>query len=137
MHCRASKERMRIPDSIDTTYARTGRRTSLPTATDGSGLPVLVEFGRTPKINKNGGRDHWPKVSCALMAGGGMRTGQVVGATNRLGEYATDRPIHFGDVHATLFHNLGIDPHRTWIKDLTGRPQHLLDPKYMPIRELV
>ena len=97
---------------------------------------VWGEFGRTPKINKNGGRDHWPKVSCALLAGGGMRTGQVIGATNRLGEYATDRPIHFGDVHATLYHNLGIDPHRTWINDLDGRPQHLLDPKYKPIREL-
>ena len=54
-------------------------------------IPVIVwgEFGRTPKINSSAGRDHWPRVSCALMAGGGMRHGQIIGATNRLGEYAT------------------------------------------------
>ena len=54
---------------------------------------VWGEFGRTPKINKNNSRDHWPRVSCAMLAGGGMQTGQVVGATNRLGEYAKDRPV--------------------------------------------
>ena len=53
------------------------------------------EFGRTPRINKDAGRDHWPQVSCALLAGGGMKTGQVIGATNRLGEYAKDRPVTF------------------------------------------
>ena len=51
-------------------------------------IVVWGEFGRTPKINNTAGRDHWPQVSCALLAGGGMRTGQVIGATNRLGEYA-------------------------------------------------
>ena len=71
---------------------------------------VWGEFGRTPKVNKNAGRDHWPRVSCALMAGGGMRTGQFVGATNRLGEYAQKRPVHFQDVFATMYRNLGIDP---------------------------
>src|SRR5919201_549250 len=50
------------------------------------------EFGRTPRVNPGGGRDHWPKVSCALLAGGGMRTGQAIGSTNRLGEYANNRP---------------------------------------------
>src|SRR5262249_23616072 len=59
---------------------------------------VWGEFGRTPRINKNAGRDHWPQVSCALLAGGGMRTGQVIGATNRLGEYAKERPVHFQEV---------------------------------------
>ncbi len=53
------------------------------------------EFGRTPRINKGAGRDHWPQVSCAMLAGGGMKTGQVIGATNRLGEYAANRPVHF------------------------------------------
>jgi hypothetical protein len=98
---------------------------------------VWGEFGRTPKINKDGGRDHWPQVSCALLAGGGMRTGQVVGATNHLGEYATERPVRFEEVFATLYHNLGVDPHRTTIKDLDGRPQYLIDPEFKPIRELV
>ncbi len=65
------------------------------------------EFGRTPRINGGAGRDHWPQVSCALMAGGGMKTGQVIGSTNRLGEHAKDRPVQFGEVFATLYHNLG------------------------------
>jgi hypothetical protein len=98
---------------------------------------VWGEFGRTPTINKEGGRDHWPQVSCALLAGGGMRTGQVVGATNRLGEHATQRPVTFEEVHATLYHNLGIDPYRTTIVDFTGRPHYLLDPKHQPIGEVV
>jgi hypothetical protein len=53
------------------------------------------EFGRTPQINKDTGRDHWPKVSCAIMAGGGMTTGQVIGVTNRWGEFAEQLPVHF------------------------------------------
>jgi hypothetical protein len=108
---------------------------------DGRGLlddvTVVVwgEFGRTPRINKNAGRDHWPQVSCALLAGGGMRTGQAIGATNRLGEYAKERPVHFQEVFATLYHNLGINPATTTIVDPTGRPQHLVE--YPVIRELV
>ncbi|MBI1375105.1 MAG: DUF1501 domain-containing protein [Phycisphaera sp.] len=98
---------------------------------------VWGEFGRTPKINNNAGRDHWPQVSCAVLAGGGMQTGQVVGSTNRLGEYAQDRPVHFQDVFATLYHNMGIDPHRTYVKDLHGRPTHLIDPDRAPIAEIL
>ena len=93
------------------------------------------EFGRTPRINKDAGRDHWPQVSCALLAGGGMKTGQAIGATNRLGEYAKDRPVHFGEILATLYHNLGIDPETTTINDPTGRPQHLVD--HSAIKELI
>ncbi len=93
------------------------------------------EFGRTPRINKDAGRDHWPQVSCALLAGGGMKTGQAIGATNRLGEYAKERPVAFGEVFATLYHNLGIDPETTTINDPTGRPQHLTEQPAM--RELV
>jgi hypothetical protein len=88
---------------------------------------VWGEFGRTPKINGNGGRDHWPRVSCALMAGGGMRTGQVIGATNRLGEYAQDRPVHFQEIFATLYKNLGIDVRHATVDDLQGRPRYLID----------
>ncbi len=93
------------------------------------------EFGRTPRINKGAGRDHWPQVSCALLAGGGMKTGQAVGATNRLGEYAKERPVSFQEIFATLYHNLRIDPALTTINDPTGRPQHLVDTP--PLRELV
>lgn len=101
-------------------------------------VTVLVwgEFGRTPKVNKNSGRDHWPRVSCALLAGGGMQTGQAIGTTNRLGEYAVKRPVHVQEVIATAYHNLGIDPMTTTIVDPTGRPQYLID-KREPIRELV
>jgi hypothetical protein len=101
-------------------------------------VTVLVwgEFGRTPKINPNGGRDHWPPVSCALLAGGGMNLGQVIGSTDRLAGNARDRPVTFQEVFATLYHNLGIDPRTATVTDLTGRPQHVVDGAE-PIRELV
>lgn len=98
---------------------------------------VWGEFGRTPVINKAGGRDHWPGVSCGLLFGGGMKTGQVIGSTDRLGGEAKDRPVRFGDVFATLYHNLGIDPHATTVNDLSGRPQYLVDNDCQPIRELI
>ena len=98
---------------------------------------VWGEFGRTPKINKEAGRDHWPSVACALLAGGGMKTGQVIGSTNRLGETAKDRPVHFQEVFATLYHNLGIDLTTTTVKDLAGRPHYLVDDGIKPLRELV
>jgi hypothetical protein len=93
------------------------------------------EFGRTPRINKEAGRDHWPQVSCALLAGGGLKTGQVIGVTNRLGEYATARPTTFSEVVATLYHAVGLDPMTTTVIDPTGRPQHLTEQPAM--RELV
>lgn len=96
---------------------------------------VWGEFGRTPRINDKAGRDHWPQVSSALIGGGGIRTSQVVGATNRLGEYAKERPVKFGEIFATLYHSLGLNPATTTIDDPTGRPQHLTDGDV--IRELV
>jgi hypothetical protein len=93
------------------------------------------EFGRTPRINGGAGRDHWAPVSCALMAGGGMRTGQAIGSTERLGGYANNRPVRHGEVFATLYRNLGIDLARTTINDPTGRPQHLIDQQ--PMKELI
>jgi len=97
-------------------------------------VAVWGEFGRTPRINNGAGRDHWPQVSCCLLAGGGIRTGQVIGATNRLGEFATARPVHPAEVVATVYHTLGINPGTT-IQDPTGRPQYLVD--HGAIRELV
>jgi uncharacterized protein (DUF1501 family) len=85
------------------------------------------EFGRTPKINSKAGRDHWPRVAMALLAGGGMRTGQVIGSTDRTAGSATSRPVHYKDVFATLYRNLGIDAKRTTIVDPSGRPRYLLD----------
>jgi hypothetical protein len=90
------------------------------------------EFGRTPQINKEAGRDHWPQVSCAILAGGGMKTGQVIGSTDRIGGNAKDRPVGFGDIFATLYHNMGLNPETTTITDPTGRPQHLAEGKALP-----
>ena len=100
-------------------------------------VTVLVwgEFGRTPKINARAGRDHWPQVHAGLMAGGGMRTGQVIGSTNRLGEQAATRPVHMQEVFATLYQNLGINVATATIPDNNGRPQYLLD-QHSPIKEL-
>jgi hypothetical protein len=97
---------------------------------------VWGEFGRTPRINNQAGRDHWPQVSCAMLAGGGMRTGQVLGATDRLGGEAKVRPVTFQEIFATLYHNLGIDVNTTTALDLHGRPQYLVDDGVQPIREL-
>ena len=94
------------------------------------------EFGRTPRINPGGGRDHWPQASCALLAGGGMKMGQVIGSTNRLGEIPHDRPIHYQEVFATLYRQLGIDVATATIPDPSGRPQYLVD-RRETIRELV
>ncbi len=93
---------------------------------------VWGEFGRTPRINKQAGRDHWPNVSCALLAGGGMRTGQVIGATNRLGEEATERPVHFQEIFATLYTNLGINVSQARLTDPAGRPQYLTEMQPLP-----
>ncbi len=93
------------------------------------------EFGRTPMINKDAGRDHWPQVGGALLAGGGMRTGQVIGATDRLGGLPVQRPVHFAEVFASLYKHLGLDPHRAYLRDLAGRPQVLVD-GYQPLSEL-
>jgi hypothetical protein len=96
------------------------------------------EFGRTPKINKDAGRDHWPRVSCALMAGGGMKTGQSIGQTDRLGGEPAERPVTFEEIHATLYHNLGINlAAAPRLFDFRGRPQYLVDPAVKPIKELV
>jgi hypothetical protein len=94
------------------------------------------EFGRTPQINATGGRDHWPRVGCAVLAGGGFKTGQVIGATDRLGGEPVERPVHFGEVFATLYHWLGIDLNSATLPDLSGRPQYLVD-GWQPMKELV
>ncbi len=96
---------------------------------------VWGEFGRTPRINRDAGRDHWAPVNCALLAGGGMSTGQVIGGTDKIGAYATLRPVHFRDILATIYHNLGIDPH-TQVRDPLERPVYILPDDARPVREL-
>ena len=89
----------------------------------------LGEFGRTPKINANAGRDHWGDCSSALLAGGGIRGGQVLGASDRIGAFPTDAPVDPTDIQATMYHCLGLSPHLKIYDDLdrpfeisTGKP---------------
>jgi hypothetical protein len=96
---------------------------------------VWGEFGRTPRINKFGGRDHWPAAGSVLFSGGGLKMGQYIGETNSTGEYPTTRPYSPQNILATLYNVLGIDPAAT-IPDFNGRPQYLLDDRD-PVKELI
>jgi len=94
------------------------------------------EFGRTPKINNNdGGRDHWSPVMSALVAGGGLKMGQAIGASSSRGEHPKDRPIQASQVLSTLYHALGIDPGQTFPNG-NGRPMYILDDRE-PVAELL
>ena len=97
---------------------------------------VWGEFGRSPKINKDAGRDHWAPVNSALLAGGGMKVGQVIGSTDPLGGRAATQQVHYLDVLATIYKNLGIDPHG-FVPDVTGRPTPILPGTASPIAALV
>ncbi|MCI0380121.1 MAG: DUF1501 domain-containing protein [Gemmataceae bacterium] len=97
---------------------------------------VWGEFGRTPRINQNAGRDHWANVCSAMVAGGGLRSGQVIGSTSRWGEEPRTRPVHFREVFASLYQRLGIDVATTQFTDLSGRPQYLLG-EHRPLADLV
>ncbi len=88
---------------------------------------VWGEFGRTPRVNSGAGRDHWPQVMAAFLAGGGMRLGQVIGSTTKNAENAKDRPVHVQEVFATLYRNLGIDVRSAQLFDTAGRPQYLVE----------
>jgi uncharacterized protein (DUF1501 family) len=79
------------------------------------------EFGRTPRVNRDAGRDHWPYAYTALLAGGGVQGGQVVGSTDARGAYVTSRPVSPADLLATMWTCLGIDP-RTELRDRLGKP---------------
>jgi hypothetical protein len=94
---------------------------------------AMGEFGRTPQINKSGGRDHWPDCYTVVLAGGGVRGGSVYGASDKIGAYPASDPVTPGDLAATLFWRFGLDP-AAHIHDLTGRPYHLADGE--PIRKL-
>jgi hypothetical protein len=98
---------------------------------------IMGEFGRTPRISAQVGRDHWPQVNCVLLAGGGMNTGQVIGATDKIAGEAAKRPVTFGELFATLYRNLGIDVSQVTLPDLAGRPQYLVEGNAVPLPELV
>jgi len=90
-------------------------------------IVVWGEFGRSPKISPNGGREHWPQVAMGILAGGGLKTGQVIGSTDRHAAAVASRPVHYQDVFAMMYRHLGIDAQSTILTDSTGRPHNLLD----------
>ncbi len=106
---------------------------------DGRGLlgetlvVCLGEFGRSPRINGNAGRDHWAACNSVVLAGGGVRGGQVLGASDRTAAYPATAPVSPGDLAATIYHALGIDPH-TEVRDALGRPLPLAEGR--PLHEL-
>jgi uncharacterized protein (DUF1501 family) len=93
------------------------------------------DFGRTPKVNPTAGRDHWATAGVALLAGGALKVGQVVGKTNALAEVVTDTPVGPQDIAATIYTVLGVNPH-TWYKAQDGRPVELC-PEGKPVKELL
>jgi hypothetical protein len=97
---------------------------------------AMGEFGRTPRMNKDAGRDHWGNTFSVLMGCGSMRMGQVIGRSSGKGEYVLDRPISPQDIAATVYHHLGIDGRAIAFADRTGRPTFLIE-KGAPIRELI
>lgn len=103
----------------------------------GDDVTVVVwgEFGRTPKINKDAGRDHWARVNSALLAGGGMKTGQVIGSTGSDAGEAKDEPVPYPSVLATVYRNLGIDPH-AMVYDVSNRPNPILPGGISPIEKV-
>ncbi len=99
-------------------------------------IVVMGEFGRTPKLNTDGGRDHWPRVFSALLAGGGIPGGQVIGASDAVGESPADRPVTPADLVCTMYTLLGIDP-RQELRTGDGRPVRLTPEGSQAISELI
>src|SRR5919106_6230773 len=95
----------------------------------------LAEFGRTPRVNPAGGRDHWPQCWTCYFAGGGVKGGRVVGSSDPIGAVPADRPVEPADVVATIFHSLGLDP-ETMLPGPSGRPFPLVDTGFREIHEL-
>ncbi len=87
---------------------------------------MMSEFGRTPRINENAGRDHWPKCFSCFMAGGGINGGTVIGSSDEDGGTPKDTPVDVPDIHATICHALGIDPYKE-VYTRQGRPMKLVD----------
>lgn len=103
---------------------------------DDVSIVVWGEFGRSPRINRNAGRDHWPQAASALLAGGGLRSGQVIGSTDGHASEPKDRPVHYREVFATLYHTLGIPPSSLVLQDLDGRPHQIVGGA-KPIGEII
>jgi uncharacterized protein (DUF1501 family) len=95
----------------------------------------LAEFGRTPKVNPAGGRDHWPQCFTCSFAGGGVQGGRIIGKSDPIGGFPADRPVEPGDIVATIFKGLGFD-HESHLPGPSGRPFPLVDFGRQPVHEL-
>ncbi len=133
LSCSLADYRETVAPSFDTAFTRLVTDLHERGLLERTLVVATGEFGRTPKFNCNGGRDHWPGVWTTIFAGGGVKGGQVVGASDAIASEPKDRPVHAADIPATIFHALGIAPDAT-IPGPTGSPV----PAYTgrPIREL-
>jgi uncharacterized protein (DUF1501 family) len=125
----------RLLPAMDQGYASLLRDLSDRGMLDNTLVVWMGDFGRTPKINASAGRDHWASAGVVCMGGGGVKTGEVVGATSALAEFVTDSPVTPQDVAATIYHALGVPLH-TWYKTQDGRPIELV-PEGKPVKQLV
>lgn len=98
---------------------------------------VWGEFGRTPRINAKGGRDHWERTQSILVAGGNVQGGCTLGTTDKQGGVPIERPVHVQEVFATIYQHLGLDVNAVKIPDLNGRPRYLVDENRQPIQEIL
>jgi uncharacterized protein (DUF1501 family) len=99
-------------------------------------VTLLTEFDRTPRINQNGGRDHWPRTNSVLLGGGNIKGGQVYGSTNEAGDAIKENPVNMNDLFATYFAAMGIKPD-TQVRDNLGRPGPIAGDKAKAVAELV
>ncbi|MCI0638386.1 MAG: DUF1501 domain-containing protein [Gemmataceae bacterium] len=130
-----SSLRTRLLPRLDRAYAGLLQDLAQRGLLDNTLVVWFGDFGRTPKVNPSAGRDHWATAGVACMGGGGVRMGEVVGATNALAEVVVDSPVRPQDIAATIYHTLGIPLH-TWYRAQDGRPIELV-PTGRPIRQLV
>jgi uncharacterized protein (DUF1501 family) len=130
---RSLKERLLPP--LDRAYSALLQDLSARGLLDNTLVVWFGDFGRTPKVNPSAGRDHWATAGVASMGGGGVKMGEVVGATNALGEFVVDSPVTPQDLAATIYHALGVPLH-TWYRAQDGRPIELV-PTGKPVRQLV
>ncbi len=117
--------RGKLPD-LDEAYSALLEDLEARGLLDSTLVVLMGEFGRTPKLNSIGGRDHWPRANSVLLAGGGVKRGMVVGETDAIGEAPASRPVLPEDLLATVYRLLGIDPEREHRTE-TGRPVKVLD----------
>ena len=126
MHDDLGERMMAKADEVDPAMATLIEDLRLRGMLDDTLVAWMGEFGRTPKINARGGRDHYPQAFTAASAGGGVRGGQVIGKSSRDGSVVADNPVSVGDLHATFCRSLGIDPHYEHMSPL-GRPMKIVE----------